>query len=186
MNNVKCAFAVGAAYFLGRWHKLRWALALAGVAAGTRFSTNPRVLIGQLADAMPQVRELVEDVRGELAEAGKKAAVAAAGNRIGEVTQQLRQRTESLREDNKGEDEEEEEKPQPTRKTSRSSASSKSRSSASSKKTSGTTPRKRSSATASKTRPATRKTASSSSGRKTSGASARKSTSKSASTRKQE
>src|SRR6478609_10843361 len=63
MKNSKLASAVVAGYFLGRWHKARWALALAGVAAGKKLSTNPGVLLGQLMESSPQLRGLVDEMQ---------------------------------------------------------------------------------------------------------------------------
>ena len=97
MNSTKCAAAVGAGYLLGRWHKARWALALAGMVAGKKISTNPKAVLEQLMEASPQLQDLADNVRGELADAGKKAAVAAAGNRLGGITERLRERTDALR-----------------------------------------------------------------------------------------
>ncbi|MFI1523155.1 GvpL/GvpF family gas vesicle protein [Kitasatospora cineracea] len=91
------AAAVVGGYFLGRWHKARWALALAGLAAGKRISTNPGVLIGQLLDSSPQLRGLVDEMRGDLTEAGKNAVVAAASNRMGSLTDRLQQQTDAVR-----------------------------------------------------------------------------------------
>ncbi|MFF7456605.1 hypothetical protein [Kitasatospora sp. NPDC008115] len=97
MNNAKLAVAVGTGYLLGRMHKARWALALAGMAAGKRLSANPGVLLGQALESSPQLRQLAGNVRGELAKAGTKAATAAASNRVSALTDQLQRRAEGLR-----------------------------------------------------------------------------------------
>lgn len=83
MNNTKLAAAVGVGYALGRLRKARWALAVAGMAAGKKL-TDPKVLFGELLET-PQVQELAAGVSGGLAEAGKKAAVAAVSSRIGDL-----------------------------------------------------------------------------------------------------
>ena len=51
MNNAKRAFALGAGYVLGRLRKPRWALALAGMAAGKKISTNPTAMLGELIES---------------------------------------------------------------------------------------------------------------------------------------
>lgn len=176
MNNAKCAMAVGAGYLLGRWHKVRWALALAGMVAGKKISTNPRVLVGQLMESSPQLRELAGDVRGGLAEAGKKAVTTAAGNRLESLTDQLRQRTASLRDQNEGRGEESDEEPdedtrdeeqkqgrsRAARKESRSGTSSRS---AGTRKRSSDSSRSESSGSSSGSRKATKSSSSSSSRR---------------------
>lgn len=114
MNNTKLAAAVGVGYLLGRLHKARWALTLAGMAAGKKISSNPRVLLGQLLETSPELRRLADEVRGELAEAGMKAATAAAGHRIGDLTEQIHQRTESLRDKTAQRDDESDDEPEDT------------------------------------------------------------------------
>ncbi|WP_431683166.1 hypothetical protein [Kitasatospora sp. KL5] len=97
MKNAKPVAAVGAGYLLGRRHKARWAMALAGMAAGKRLTADPAALLGGLLESSPQLRQPAGNVRGELAGAGRKAAVAAAGNRVDVLTDSLQRRTESLR-----------------------------------------------------------------------------------------
>ncbi|WP_052391300.1 hypothetical protein [Streptomyces sp. NRRL B-24484] len=97
MKNTKLAAAVGAGYLLGPFHKVRWAMALAGMVAGKRITTDPAALLSGLPESSPQLRQLAGSVRGELADAGRKAAVAAAGNRVDALTDSLQRRTESLR-----------------------------------------------------------------------------------------
>ncbi|MEU5388931.1 hypothetical protein [Kitasatospora cineracea] len=150
------AAAVVGGYFLGRWHKARWALALAGLAAGKRISTNPGVLIGQLLESSPQLRGLVDEMRGDLTEAGKNAVVAAASNRMGSLTDRLQQQTDAVRdraaardrdeepddsepdeepEDEEPEEPEDEEEPEPPRRrTSRTSSTRSTRSTSSAAK----------------------------------------------------
>lgn len=135
MNNAKLAVAVGAGYLLGRFHKGRWALALAGMAAGKRISTNPTALIGEALEASPQLRELAESVSGNLLKAGAKAGVTAASRRVEGMTERLEQRTDALRgaashrdeepedEEPENEEPENEEEDEQTRKSSRSSDS---------------------------------------------------------------
>lgn len=210
MNNAKLAAAVGAGYVLGRMRKARWALALAGMAAGKKITTNPGALLADVLESSPQLRELAQSVSGDLIGAGAKAGVAAAGHRMEGLTERLEQRVESLRDSagqrDEDEDEgEEEEEEAPKRKSTRGggsgSRSASEKKSAPSKRSS--TPRKRSTAppskkspsrassrsTAKKTterKPPAKKTASSSPTRKSGGRSTSRSASGSrASTRKE-
>ncbi|MGA5701477.1 hypothetical protein [Peterkaempfera bronchialis] len=114
MNNGQVALAVGASYLLGRLHKARWALALAGVAAGRRLRSGKGA--GGLLKAPAQLGELAGTVRGQLLSAGKKAAVAAASSQIDKLSDRLEDRAASLRSgpgrpeaDQEAEDEEPEE-----------------------------------------------------------------------------
>jgi len=93
------AIGVAIGYVLGRTRKMRWAIGL--VSAGTigRVAKNPSELMAQgskLLGASPQVKELTEDVRGRLMEAGKVAAMAAASNRINSLTDRLEERAGTL------------------------------------------------------------------------------------------
>lgn len=209
MNNTKLAAAVVVGYVLGRLHKARWALALAGMAAGKKISTSPRALLGGVMDSSPQLRKLAETVGGDLVQAGAKAGVAAASHRMEGLTERLEQRTESLRDadTHQGEEsEEEQEDDAPARESSRSRGSGSEQGSAASKRspssrersasstskssTSKKTPsRSSSSRPAEKTTPrksTAKKTTSSSTARKTDGRSSSKSTSGTrASTRKE-
>src|ERR1700758_2236354 len=97
MNNTKLVLAVGAGYLLGRMHKMRWALGLASLAAGKRLSSNSGDLLEGLMDSSPQLRELAGTVKGELAEAGKKAAVPAASRKMESLTNRLESGTSALR-----------------------------------------------------------------------------------------
>ena len=98
MKNITVAAALGAGYLLGRSHKTKLALALAGVAAGKRLKAGagPTGHAGELLKSSP-VEELIESLRGELVEAGKKAAVAAASKRVDSLSDRLQQRADSLR-----------------------------------------------------------------------------------------
>lgn len=99
MKNAKLAVAVGAGYLLGRMHKARWALALAGLAAGKRLSSSGGELLEGLMDSSPQLRELAGTVRGDLADAGRKAVMSAAGRKVDALTERLESGTSALRGD---------------------------------------------------------------------------------------
>ncbi|NHU46700.1 hypothetical protein [Rhodococcus sp. A14] len=86
------ALAVGAGYMLGRTHKMKLALMLAGAGASSRFPSGSLVVLGQagnlLADS-PEVAKLGGVVRKELMNAAKTAAVTAASHRIDSLNSRL-------------------------------------------------------------------------------------------------
>ncbi|WAM14854.1 hypothetical protein [Rhodococcus sp. JS3073] len=86
------ALAVGAGYMLGRTHKMKLALMLAGAGASSRFPSGSLGVLGQagklLADS-PEVAKLGETVRKELMNAAKTAAVTAASHRIDSLNSRL-------------------------------------------------------------------------------------------------
>ena len=86
------AMAVGAGYMLGRTHKMKLALMLAGAGASSRFPSGSLGVLGQagklLADS-PEVARLGATVRKELMNAAKTAAVTAASHRIDSLNSRL-------------------------------------------------------------------------------------------------
>ncbi|MFI9580520.1 hypothetical protein ACIHCQ_01425 [Streptomyces sp. NPDC052236] len=120
MKNGQVGLAVASAYFLGRSHKMRWALTLAGVAAGSRLRPGGGGVGTKLLKS-PEVDKLTQTLRDELLSAGKTAAVAAAGSRIDSLSDRMQRRASALRagpeaeeprdeeEEPRGEEEEEEE-----------------------------------------------------------------------------
>ncbi|OUS83124.1 hypothetical protein [Rhodococcus sp. NCIMB 12038] len=86
------ALAVGAGYMLGRTHKMKLALMLAGAGASSRFPSGSLGVLGQagrlLADS-PEVAKLGATVRKELMNAAKTAAVTAASHRIDSLNSRL-------------------------------------------------------------------------------------------------
>ncbi|MEV1069759.1 hypothetical protein [Streptomyces sp. NPDC050263] len=95
MKNGQVALGLAGGYFLGRAHKMRWALALAGLAAGSRL--RPGGGAGTKLLASPEINKLTQTVRNELLSAGKTAAVAAAGSRIDSLSDRMQRRASSLR-----------------------------------------------------------------------------------------
>ncbi|SEB31677.1 hypothetical protein [Rhodococcus koreensis] len=86
------AMAVGAGYMLGRTHKMKLALMLAGFGASRRFPGGSLGVLNEgrklLADS-PEVAKLGATVRKELMNAAKAAAVAAASQRIDSLNTRL-------------------------------------------------------------------------------------------------
>ncbi|QDQ92382.1 hypothetical protein FND50_17245 [Rhodococcus sp. WB9] len=86
------ALAVGAGYMLGRTHKMKLALMLAGFGASRRFPSGSLGVLNEgrklLADS-PEVAKLGVTVRKELMNAVKAAAVTAASERIDSLNTRL-------------------------------------------------------------------------------------------------
>jgi hypothetical protein len=92
--------AVAIGYVLGRTHKMKLAIALAGMMAGRQIATNPRELLQQgarIVASSPEVSKLSGEVRDQLIDAMKAAAVAAASNKIDSLGDNLSERAARLR-----------------------------------------------------------------------------------------
>jgi hypothetical protein len=109
MKNGQVALALTAGYALGRTHKMRWALALAGITAAGKGLGAGRLAAG--AAKSPELSRLTQDVRSQLMSAGRKAVVATASNRIDSLSDRLQSRAESLRAKPDTEETEEPEEP---------------------------------------------------------------------------
>ncbi|MFQ6395587.1 hypothetical protein ACLMAJ_19255 [Nocardia sp. KC 131] len=93
-GGTRIAIGVGIGYLLGRTHKMRFALMMAGAAMSRRSSGVPAELLKQgtsLLKSSPQLTQLTDTVRGELLGAVRSAAVTAAGNRIDAFNARLEQ-----------------------------------------------------------------------------------------------
>lgn len=113
MKNGQVPVALASAYFLGRSHKMRWALPLVGIAAGSRLRPGGGEIGTKLLNS-PEINKLTQTLRDELLSAGKTAAVAAVGSRIDSLSDRMQRRASSLRAGPEAEeprDEEEEEEP---------------------------------------------------------------------------
>ena len=108
MKGTQTALALGVGYVLGRRRKMRLTMMLAAAAAsgglggvGGGALRRGMKMLGSteaLGKVSPQLAEIVDTVRGDLLDAGKAAAVAAATNRIGSLTDTLHERAQSIRE----------------------------------------------------------------------------------------
>jgi hypothetical protein len=96
--------AVVTGYVLGRFHKMKWALAIAAIAGGKRLAGKQGNPLGQASELAKSVglEQLTGDLRGRLVEAGKAAAVSAVSSKIDSVSEGLRSRSDSLRGDGQG------------------------------------------------------------------------------------
>lgn len=96
----RIATAVAIGYALGRTRKMKLAIAIGSMLAGRRLATHPGELLErglhQLASS-PQVSKLTGEVRTQLLEALKAAALAAASNKIDSLGDTLTQRADALR-----------------------------------------------------------------------------------------
>ncbi|WP_406238627.1 hypothetical protein [Nocardia sp. NBC_01009] len=93
-GGTRVAIGVGIGYLLGRTHKMRFALMMAGAAMSRRSSGVPAELLKQgtsLLKSSPQLTQLTDTVRGELLDAVRSAAVTAASNRIDAFNARLEQ-----------------------------------------------------------------------------------------------
>ncbi|MEV6431651.1 hypothetical protein [Nocardia sp. NPDC051463] len=93
-GGTRIAIGVGIGYLLGRTHKMRFALMMAGAAMSRRSSGVPAELLKQgtsLLKSSPQLTQLTDTVRGELLGAVRSAAVTAASNRIDAFNARLEQ-----------------------------------------------------------------------------------------------
>lgn len=106
-SSLKVALALGVGYFLGRTHKTRLAFLLAaGAATGGFGGVAGRVLTSgrerlaaseSLIKLSPDFANVVDSLKGDLADAGKAAAKAAISNRLDAVADSIHDRTEILR-----------------------------------------------------------------------------------------
>ncbi len=91
-NGGKVALAVGAGYLLGRTKKMRLALMLAAAGVTGKFPTTPTALVAQglkSLGANADVTQLTEQLRGELLNAGRAAALSAATSQIQSLNDRL-------------------------------------------------------------------------------------------------
>ncbi|MBY8882221.1 hypothetical protein [Actinacidiphila acidipaludis] len=97
MDTGKAAAAVTGGYLLGRFRKARWALVLAGAVAGRQLRSNGRGGTAAQLLKSPEIGKLTGNLRGQLASAGKAAAVAATARQMDALSDRLAERTEALR-----------------------------------------------------------------------------------------
>jgi hypothetical protein len=91
-NGAKVALAVGAGYMLGRTKKMRFALMLAAAGITGKFPTGPTQLVAhglKSLGANADVSQLTEQLRGELLNAGRAAALSAATHQIDSLNDRL-------------------------------------------------------------------------------------------------
>ena len=92
MSASKIGLGVAAGYLLGRTKKLKFAITVGSMLAGQRISTNPQILLkqlGELAEKNPEIAKLQKRITGELVEAAKTAAIAAASSRVDAANKSL-------------------------------------------------------------------------------------------------
>lgn len=92
-SGARVALGVGAGYLLGRTRKMRLAFMIAAAGATGRFGVTPTELVvrgvRKVLDT-PELNEVAELVRGELADAVRSAAIAATSGRVEALNERLR------------------------------------------------------------------------------------------------
>jgi hypothetical protein len=98
-SGARLGLAITAAYLLGRFHKLKWALGLAALAGRGRLPGGQGLFEqgAKLLASSPEFTRLTEEMRGRLVDAGKAAAVAAVSSKVDSLSESLRERTEAMR-----------------------------------------------------------------------------------------
>lgn len=94
-NNGQVALAFTGGYLLGRGHRVRSAIALAGLTAGRRFVMGRGMSPERLMSS--ELGKLSHEVRHQLMAAGRSAAVSAASQRIDALSDRLEKRASALR-----------------------------------------------------------------------------------------
>ena len=99
-NTARIGAAVAAGYFLGRFKKLRLALTVGSALANKEVRTKGLSLLHEGVRGLssnPEVKKIGEQVTGQLADAGKAAAVTAAAGGIDKLSDRLNERSSQLR-----------------------------------------------------------------------------------------
>src|SRR5918994_3565057 len=96
-TSTKIALAVAGGYVLGRRRKVKMAVLLASVLVGKRLDVRSlgREAIGRLAES-PEVGQIRDEIRGQLASSGRAAASAAVSAPLNKLADSLHQRTVRL------------------------------------------------------------------------------------------
>ncbi|MFG2650432.1 hypothetical protein [Streptomyces sp. NPDC048436] len=106
MTNGKIGVALVGGYLLGRTKKAKMAIGLGMFLAGKKLNLDPKQL-GQLVSNSPVLGSLNSQVRKELVDATKSAAVSAATNRMSGLADSLSERTRDLDDPDRGKGREE-------------------------------------------------------------------------------
>ncbi|MGW3565154.1 hypothetical protein ACWDSL_14910 [Streptomyces sp. NPDC000941] len=88
MKNIQAALVFTGGYLVGRTHKMRWAITLAGLTAGRRLLSGGDVADGGQAKS-PGLGRLGQELRGELMAAGRSAAISTISNRMNSMSDAL-------------------------------------------------------------------------------------------------
>src|SRR6478609_4966035 len=95
----KIAMGVASGYLLGRRKKLRLAITVGSMLAGQKIATNPKALLAQGAELIeqnPELSKLSDQVRTQLFQAARAAAIATANNRMDALSDTIRERSDKL------------------------------------------------------------------------------------------
>ncbi|MGZ4477841.1 MAG: hypothetical protein ACXVW2_04460, partial [Nocardioidaceae bacterium] len=95
----KIAVGVASGYLLGRTKKLKLAITVGSMLAGQRIATDPKGLMKQgakLVESNPELSKLSDQIRSQLFEAARAAAMATATSRMNGLSDAIRDRSERL------------------------------------------------------------------------------------------
>jgi hypothetical protein len=99
-TGARVGLAVTAGYLLGRFHKMKWALAVAALVGRGQLPGGAGGLVQQgakLLTSSPEFNKLTDEMKGRLVDAGKAAAVAAVSSKIDSLSEGLRERSDAMR-----------------------------------------------------------------------------------------
>lgn len=96
MKNVQAALVFIGGYLVGRTHKMRWAITLAGLMAGRRLLSGGDVADGGQANS-PGLGRLGQELRSELMTAGRSAAISTISNRMNSMSEAMEEWSLALR-----------------------------------------------------------------------------------------
>ena len=97
-TGVQIGVAVAAGYVLGRFHKLKWAVALGTMAGRKKLAGQQSALLAKGAELLgSELGPVTQQLRGQLVEAGKAAAVTAVSGKINSLSDSLQERSQGLR-----------------------------------------------------------------------------------------
>ncbi|SDT45721.1 hypothetical protein [Jiangella sp. DSM 45060] len=95
----RVALAAATGYILGRRKRLKLAIAVGSMLAGKRLATDPRGMLrqaGELVESRPELAQLTDQVRTTLYTAARGAAVGVVGQRIDQLSDSIRDRSDRL------------------------------------------------------------------------------------------
>jgi hypothetical protein len=98
-TGTRLGLAVTAGYVLGRFHKMKWAIAAAALIGRGQLPGGSGGLLQQgakLLTSNPEFARLTDEMRDRLVDAGKAAAVAAVSSKIDALSDGLRDRTDAM------------------------------------------------------------------------------------------
>ncbi|MEU8825262.1 hypothetical protein [Streptomyces sp. NPDC048636] len=96
MKSTQAALVFTGGYLVGRRLKMRWAVTLAGLTAGSRLLSGHDLVGGRHANSS-ELAQLGQELRSELMTVGRSAAMTTISNRMNSLSDVLGQRASALR-----------------------------------------------------------------------------------------